>query len=230
MSHLLKSTSSVDALLESGERLTRNCDREGNGAQRYAETVIGAMSVLKEVAAKATTAKDRCNADYDALRLVTTYLDDTVRSVFFFCRKYDWTAGNGKVLEKVFPDAVTSPILKASWRRKAELVTRVHSRLTEVAGETGILADAEAELSTAFGKFTAARETYEKSFLEDNRWKAYEKLGRKEFTDTYNRVYYTACGDIGRTGANRLFPLTQCARRKTVESEETREPNLNNAA
>ena len=219
MSHLLKSTSSVDALLESGDWLIRNCDREGNGTRQYAETVAAAMTVLKDVAGNVTDAGKRRDAGYDAMRMAETRLDDAVRSAFFSCRKYDWTAGSEKVLEKVFPGAVSTPVLKATWRRKEQRVTMVLARLTEVAGDSGILTGAKEELARDFAGFTAARDAYEKSMLEYNRWNANGKLGRKKFAHGYNVVYYRACGEIGRTAANRLFPSTQCARKKSAEPE-----------
>ncbi len=229
MSHLLKATVSVNSLLNSGERLCRLCDREGNGARKYADMVSKEMNDLKGVAEQEGKAASQRCADYDGVRFADAELGDAIRSVFFTCRKHDWISGNELILEKVFPGSIFTPVVSVPWRRKAEIVTRTISRLNEVVAENGDLTIAAGELTASFEKFNAAREAYEKSVLEENRCRALERLARKEYADRYNFIYYKACGEIGRTNANRLFPVTQGGRKKTA-IEEMEESELNNVA
>jgi hypothetical protein len=224
MSYQLKSTSSVKSLLRKGDRLCRCCDREGNGSRQYADAVTAAMTDLKGVAEQLENATSQRYADYDAVRLADNHLGDAIRSAFFACRKHDWTSGSDAVLEKVFPDGTFFPIVSMPWGRKAEVITRIISRLTEVAADNDILTVATAELTVSFDRFNAACEAHEKSVLEYNRCKALERLARKEYADRYNFVYFKACGEIGRKNANRLFPVTQGHHKKILSGEAEESP------
>ena len=229
MAKMPQTSSSTAMLIETGRRVCRLCDREGNGTQKYASIIVKTQNDLEKVMESVHSKTFERIADYDALVHAESQLDEEVRSVFYTCRKHDLNVECDPVLEKVFLGSVFFPIIYAPRERKRDLVTRMIARLGSIAPDGDLPAETTTELETALGKMIEAQEKLEKSIMEESRSKALELLGKKEYVEQYNFLYYNACSDLGRRKANRLFPTLQ-EKRKTVPEEAGTEEIMSKAA
>ena len=219
MARMPQTSSSSATLIEKGRRVCRLCDRVGNGSQKYAALILEAEKELTGIIENVRPRTFERIAAYDAAVLADTQLDDAVRDAFHACRKYDCSFEGVPVMEKVFPGAVFTPIVQASREQELERVTRVIARLSSLATEGGTLAGIAAELDEALKRSAEAQETLEKSILEESRFTALEKLGKKEYVEKYGAVYHKACGELGRAKANKLFPGMRLKRKRMPENQ-----------
>ena len=230
MARLPKTSSSTATLIETGRRVCRLCDRVGNGAQKYAALITEAENELARIVENVRPKTFERIASYDAAVLADTQLDDAVRAAFHACRKYDCSSEGAPVMEKVFPGAVFTPIVQAPREQERELVNRVITCLTSLAPEGGPLADIATELEAALKKATEAQETLERSILEESKSKALEGLAKKEYVEKYNAVYHRACGDLGSSKANKLFPGLRSGKKRVAQDHPEVEPAASEVA
>jgi hypothetical protein len=230
MARLPQASSSTATLIETGRRACRLCDRAGNGAQKYAGIIVSAGDALTRVT-ETTRAKtfDRITS-YDAAVLADSRLDDAVREAFRACEKYDRNSQGAPVLEKAFPGGVFTPIVMASRAQKRALAARIIASFTGMDSEGGQLTGIAKELDSALAKAAEAQEVLEKSVLEQEKNEALDALARKEYMDKYNAIYHKACGDIGRTKANKLFPLIRSWKKKAAVNPEPMALSISAAA
>lgn len=166
MLRMPKTTNSTATLLETGSRVLRLCDRAGAIGSKYAEIITKAQEDLKCCAEQVELKTAERIGSYDAMVLAEDELDETIRSLFYTCRKYDLHSENGTVTDKIFPDAVLSPVLYTSREDKLEQVARVAARLSTVTSKGGPLAGGKKELEAALQRSREAQQRYDVSVLE----------------------------------------------------------------
>ena len=224
MSRSPQTSSSTATLIETGRRVCRLCDQEGSIAQKYKVSILDAEQALRSSAGALQVKTFERVTCYDTLVLAESQLDDAVRATFYSCRKYDWNSGEIPILEKIFPDAVFSPVVQAPRNRKHDLIIRMIARLDSIGLNGNPLANEKEELEKALSKAVSAEELYEQSMHEESKARALEKLGKQEYVERYNAVYYQACSDLGRYVANRLFPTVRPSRKTAGSKPEVTGP------
>ena len=209
MLRMPKTNNSTATLLETGGRVRRLCDQAGAIGTKYAESITGAQEELKSSAEQVELKTSERIGNYDAMVLAEDELDEKVRSLFYTCRKYDLHSETDTVTDKVFPESILSPVLYTSRTDKLEQVARVLARLSTVTSKGSPLTAGKKELETALQRSREAQQRYDASVLEENNCKALELLVKEAFVERYRAVYFTACGELGRKRAYKLFPHTR---------------------
>jgi hypothetical protein len=230
MARLPQASFSTASLITLSRRACRLCEQNGNGAQRYVPHIV---EIRAELEARRHVAEmknlERIMA-LDASNLAEKTLDNAVRTAYNECLELEWGIISVSIVEKAFPGGMITPIIRASKEKKPVIATKVVASLQAMALECGPLAGIAAKLDVSLQSAIQARDDYEqKAYESDTAW-ALEKLARMEFVHKYDAVYHTACGDLGRRFADKLFPVIRERSKGTAGETKENEPRLQAAA
>ena len=159
---------------------------------------------------------------YDDLALADKSLDDTIRSIYGDCKKFDRNNPAAIVLHKIFPDEKFGEMVRLPFTTEIRTAEQMKLRL-ESLGEKHPLYPNVALLHKKI-------EAGKKAILAKNNAIRAEKMAEAEvdidkeaLIRQYENNYLDARKKYGKAAAEKLFPETR-TRRSLVETEELDEP------
>jgi hypothetical protein len=221
---------STARLIILSERSCRLCGQAGNGSQKYSTRIAQARETLEQRQKTAEAKAFERVLAYDAMIAADNTLDDAVRSAFEACKTYERNNNFTPVVEKAFPGGIFTPIVRAPREKQADLVRQVIACLRQLEPENSDLSRIASDLETALQPAVAALESLEQKGHEAFEAEALEKLGKKEFVETYTAIYHEAYSDLGRKRANKLFPVIWNGKKQVMPDQKTGKETLRAAA
>ena len=159
---------------------------------------------------------------FDDQALADKFLDDTIRSIFGDCQKFDRTNPTAMVLRKIFPDEKFGEIVRLPFNTEIRAAEQMKLRLEKLGEKHPLYAN----VALLHKKIEAGKKAIadKNSAIRDEKMAEAEvDIDKEALIRQYENNYLDARKKYGKATAEKLFPETR-SRRSQVETEEEDEP------
>lgn len=205
------------------QRLTKKVVNDGELSNQMTLSMDQCKTKIDLLKQKSEAREDA----YDDQALADKSLDDTIRSIFGDCKKFDRDNPAATVLSKIFPDEKFGEIVRLPFTTEISAAEQMELRLESLGAEHPL----HLNVALLHGKIEEGKN----AILAKNDAIRAEKMAEAEvdidkevLIQQYENNYLDARKKYGKHIAEKLFPETR-TRRSTVETEELTEPPVETA-
>ena len=159
---------------------------------------------------------------FDDQALADKFLNDTIRSIFGDCQKFDRTNPTAMVLRKIFPDEKFGEIVRLPFNTEIRAAEHMKLRLEKLGEKHPLYAN----VALLHKKIDAGKKAIvdkNNAIREEKMAEAEVDIDKEALIKQYENNYLDARKKYGKATAEKLFPETR-SRRSLVETEELAEP------